>query len=66
MFIDRVTINGTDGKPVGSGSNRLGYLVDAAFDFERRRPDPEVIGRRVLNRFWGMSSRERSLTVGAL
>jgi len=27
VFIDRVTINGPDGKPVGKGSNRLAYLV---------------------------------------
>jgi hypothetical protein len=27
IFIDRVTINGPDGKPVGKGSNRLVYLV---------------------------------------
>ena len=27
VFIDRVTINGPDGKPVGKGSNRLAYLA---------------------------------------
>jgi len=27
VFIDRMTINGPDGKPVGRGSNRLVYLV---------------------------------------
>ena len=27
VFIDRMTINGPDGKPVGAGSNRLVYLV---------------------------------------
>ena len=27
VFIDRVTINGPDGKPIGRGSNRLVYLV---------------------------------------
>jgi hypothetical protein len=27
VFIDRVTINGPDGKPMGRGSNRLVYLV---------------------------------------
>ena len=27
VFIDRLTINGPDGKPVGKGSNRLVYLV---------------------------------------
>jgi hypothetical protein len=27
VFVDRVTINGPDGKPVGKGSNRLVYLV---------------------------------------
>jgi hypothetical protein len=27
VFIDRVTVNGPDGKPVGKGSNRLVYLV---------------------------------------
>jgi hypothetical protein len=27
VFIDRITINGPDGKPVGKGSNRLIYLV---------------------------------------
>ncbi|HSP70088.1 MAG TPA: hypothetical protein VLN48_20335, partial [Bryobacteraceae bacterium] len=27
VFIDRVTISGPDGKPVGKGSNRLVYLV---------------------------------------
>jgi hypothetical protein len=27
VFIDRVTINGPDGKPVGKGSNRLVYLA---------------------------------------
>lgn len=27
VFIDRMTINGPDGKPLGSGSNRLVYLV---------------------------------------
>jgi hypothetical protein len=32
VFIDRVTINGPDGKPVGKGSNRLVYLVVPAKD----------------------------------
>jgi hypothetical protein len=27
VFIDRVTINAPDGKPIGKGSNRLAYLV---------------------------------------
>jgi hypothetical protein len=27
VFIDRLTINGPDGKPLGTGSNRLAYLV---------------------------------------
>jgi hypothetical protein len=27
IFIDRLTINGPDGKPVGKGSNRLAYLA---------------------------------------
>ena len=27
VFIDRVTINAPDGKPLGKGSNRLVYLV---------------------------------------
>lgn len=27
VFIDRVTVNGPDGKPVGKGTNRLVYLV---------------------------------------
>src|SRR5689334_17966348 len=27
VFIERLTINGPDGKPVGKGSNRLVYLV---------------------------------------
>jgi hypothetical protein len=27
VFIDRITISGPDGKPVGKGSNRLAYLV---------------------------------------
>src|ERR1700722_19432302 len=27
VFIDRISINGPDGKPVGKGSNRLVYLV---------------------------------------
>jgi hypothetical protein len=27
IFIDRITVNGPDGKPVGKGSNRLVYLV---------------------------------------
>ena len=27
VFIDRITINGPDGKPLGKGSNRLVYLV---------------------------------------
>jgi hypothetical protein len=27
VFIDRVTVNGPDGKPMGKGSNRLVYLV---------------------------------------
>jgi hypothetical protein len=27
VFIDRVTVNGPDGKPLGKGSNRLVYLV---------------------------------------
>lgn len=27
IFIDRMTINGPDGKPIGKGSNRLVYLV---------------------------------------
>src|SRR3977135_1847501 len=27
VFIDRVTINAPDGKPVGKGSNRLVYLI---------------------------------------
>jgi hypothetical protein len=32
VFIDRVTINGPDGKPVGKGSNRLVYLAAPAKD----------------------------------
>ena len=32
VFIDRVTINGPDGKPVGKGSNRLVYLVSPVKD----------------------------------
>ncbi|HEY4050199.1 MAG TPA: hypothetical protein VGM27_25330 [Acidobacteriaceae bacterium] len=32
VFIDRITINGPDGKPVGKGSNRLVYLVAPAKD----------------------------------
>src|SRR5579863_8243178 len=32
VFIDRVTINGPDGKPLGKGSNRLVYLVAPAKD----------------------------------
>lgn len=32
IFIDRVTINGPDGKPVARGSNRLVYLVAPAKD----------------------------------
>ena len=27
VFIDRITVNGPDGKPIGKGSNRLVYLV---------------------------------------
>jgi hypothetical protein len=27
VFVDRITINGPDGKPVGKGSNRLAYLA---------------------------------------
>jgi hypothetical protein len=27
VFIDRVTVNGPDGKPIGNGSNRVVYLV---------------------------------------
>src|SRR5437588_12565470 len=27
IFIDRITVNGPDGKPVGKGSNRLVYLA---------------------------------------
>src|ERR1700733_12711298 len=27
VFIDRVTVNGPDGRPIGKGSNRLVYLV---------------------------------------
>src|SRR5215217_2419556 len=27
VFIDRISINGPDGRPVGRGSNRLVYLV---------------------------------------
>ncbi len=27
IFVDRITINGSDGKPVGRGSNRLVYLA---------------------------------------
>src|ERR1035438_9062811 len=27
VFIDRMTINGADGKPLGKGSNRLVYLA---------------------------------------
>jgi hypothetical protein len=43
VFIDRVTINGPDGKPLGKGSNRLVY--DAALDFlERRRADHRFSG----------------------
>jgi hypothetical protein len=32
VFIDRITINGPDGKPLGKGSNRLAYLVAPAKD----------------------------------
>jgi hypothetical protein len=32
VFIDRITINGPDGKPVGKGSNRLVYLVAPVSD----------------------------------
>ena len=32
VFIDRITINGPDGKPIGKGSNRLVYLVAPAKD----------------------------------
>jgi hypothetical protein len=32
VFIDRITINGPDGKPLGKGSNRLVYLVAPAKD----------------------------------
>ena len=32
IFVDRVTINGPDGKPVGKGSNRLVYLAIPAED----------------------------------
>jgi len=32
IFIDRVTINGADGRPIGKGSNRLAYLVAPAKD----------------------------------
>src|ERR1700677_3191610 len=32
VFIDRVTINGPDGRPIGKGSNRLVYLVAPAKD----------------------------------
>jgi hypothetical protein len=32
VFIDRMTINGPDGKPVGKGSNRLVYLVSPVKD----------------------------------
>ena len=32
IFIDRVTINGPDGRPLGKGSNRLAYLVAPAKD----------------------------------
>ena len=32
VFIDRITINGPDGKPVGKGSNRLVYLVAPVTD----------------------------------
>src|SRR5437870_3981936 len=32
IFVDRVTINGPDGKPVGKGSNRLVYLAAPAKD----------------------------------
>ena len=27
IFIDRVTVNGPDGRPIGKGSNRLVYLA---------------------------------------
>lgn len=32
VFIDRITINGPDGRPIGKGSNRLVYLVAPAKD----------------------------------
>ena len=32
VFIDRVTINAPDGKPVGKGSNRLVYLIAPVMD----------------------------------
>src|ERR1700683_4109738 len=32
VFIDRVTINGSDGRPIGKGSNRLVYLVPPVKD----------------------------------
>src|SRR5262249_41748897 len=37
VFIDRVTINGPDGKPVGKGSNRLVHLVSPVQDPGRRQ-----------------------------
>ncbi|WP_213805150.1 hypothetical protein [Granulicella sp. dw_53] len=32
IFVDRITINGPDGKPLGNGSNRLVYLAAPAKD----------------------------------
>jgi hypothetical protein len=32
IFVDRVTVNGPDGKPVGAGSSRFAYLVAPAKD----------------------------------
>src|SRR5215831_8941894 len=32
IFVDRLTINGADGKPVGGGSNRLVYLASPVKD----------------------------------
>ena len=61
VFIDRMTINGPDGKPVGHGSNRLVYLVAPVKDPRGRA---STCDRRPYRRSGGCSGAVRGLPVG--
>src|SRR5207237_8224705 len=45
IFVDRMTVNGPDGKPIGKGSSRLVYIASPVKDPSAAN-EPVVIGRR--------------------